>query len=131
MYSLTVAGAPAAWVNLPATVALPAGATVTLPVTVTVPTTAAPDALPLLVDVANRSGGVERLQAALIVFDGLTLAITPPRQTTQPGTPVAYTLAITNHEAVARTYNLAASGLISGLASIALPATVAAAPVCW
>jgi uncharacterized membrane protein len=128
VYTLTVAGAPAAWVNLPATVALPAGATVTLPVTVTVPTTAAPDALPLLVDVANRSGGVERLQAALIVFDGLTLAITPPRQTTQPGAPVAYTLAITNHEAVARTYNLAASGLISGLASIALPATVAAAP---
>ena len=35
---------------------------------------------------------------------------TPASQTTLPGAPVAYTLVLTNHEAVARAYSLVAGG---------------------
>ena len=124
IYTLSSSGVPAAWVNMPAAMPLAPGATAAIPITITVPPEADADVLPFLVTVANGAGGVENLQATLTVFAGVTLALAPPSQTTLPGAPVTYTLTVTNHEVVSRTYVLAVDNAISGQMSIALPASV-------
>ncbi|MBI1297675.1 DUF11 domain-containing protein, partial [bacterium] len=118
-FSLTVGGVPAAWVTVPATVTLAAGASQAVTVTVAVPADAEADVLPLLVDVAGSGGSTQSVQAALTVFTGVQLAVTPPTQTAQPGVAVTYTVAITNAESITQTYNLSADPIVSGLPATA------------
>ncbi|MBI1299963.1 DUF11 domain-containing protein, partial [bacterium] len=118
-FSLTVGGVPAAWVTLPATVTVAAGESQDVPITVTVPADAEADVLPLLVDVAGSSGAEQSVQAALTVFAGVALAVTPPTQTAQPGVAVTYTVAITNAESMTHTYAITTDAIVSGLPATA------------
>jgi hypothetical protein len=122
-YTLSVAGLPAEWLTYPPTVPLAAGAAVTVSLAVAVPTTAGLGENPFVVSVTNGSGGADQAGASLLVIDGLDVAIDPPEQTAGSGTPVTYTLTLTNLESVARTYDLAAGGL----AAVTLPPTVTVA----
>src|SRR5690606_6296187 len=109
-YTLTVAGLPAEWVALPATVPVSAGAQVTVPLTVQVPEDTASGSLPFNVFAANSSGGEDQAGAELMVVDGLDVALEPDIQSAAVGTAVTYTLVLTNHLETAETYTLTAEG---------------------
>ena len=122
-YTVAAGGVPADWLTYPATVPLGAGETAPVTVTVTVPPDADPDTLALWLDVDNGSGGTDDFVAALTLFDGLDLTLTPASQMGPTGRPLTYTLTISNLETVERTYALSASGL----ADVTLPAAVTVA----
>ncbi len=111
-YIITVAGAPSEWLTFPASVQLAPGQTVSVAIAVAVPANAEADVLPLLVDVENSSGGMQSFQSSLAVIEGVSATISPPSQTTLPGAAATYTLAVTNHENVARTYVVTPTGLM-------------------
>ncbi|MCI0577453.1 MAG: PKD domain-containing protein [Chloroflexi bacterium] len=119
-YSLTVSGQPAGWYTLPPTVTLAAGSQVTVPLAVAVPAGADLGEAPVVVTAVNGSGGTDQAGASLLVVDALDVAITPAVQTAEAGTAVTYTLTVTNHEAVAHTYDLTTSGLVD----VTMPPTV-------
>jgi uncharacterized membrane protein len=119
-YSLTVTGLPAGWFTLVATVALAGHAEATVPLTVTVPADSQAGTLDFAVMVTNTSGGRDQAAASLVLIEAVDVDLSPAERSVRSGEAAAYTLTVTNHEAVARTYELAATGL----ADISLPPTV-------
>ncbi|MCB9418991.1 MAG: hypothetical protein H6667_04265 [Ardenticatenaceae bacterium] len=119
-YTLALAGIPDAWASYPASVPLAAGEEVTVTLTVNIPADAAADTLPVIVDVTNGAGGTDQAMTSLTIIAGLEMTIEPDVQTAVPGETVTYTLTITNHESIAHTYNLTATGLTN----VSLPPSV-------
>ena len=119
-YTLTVAGLPASWISLPTSVNLAANSSLTLPLTITTPAGTNPASLDFAVDVQNQTGGTDQATANLTLINTLALSISPAGQETTAGTPLTYTLTISNNDSLARTYDLSASGL----ASVSLPPSV-------
>ncbi|MBK8835541.1 MAG: hypothetical protein IPO29_12070 [Anaerolineae bacterium] len=107
---------------LPETVSLAAGATVTVGLELA----ALPDAdlteWEILVNVANTQGGHEAAPATVTVVDALRARVGPDSQIVDTGAQAAYTVVITNLEAVARTYSVTLTGL--GANPVSLPATL-------
>ena len=123
VYTLTVAGLPSSLTAaLPETVSLAAGATVTVGLELA----ALPDAdlteWEILVNAANTQGGHEAAPATVTVVDALRVQVGPDSQIVETGAQAAYTVVITNLEAVARTYSVTLTGL--GANPVSLPATL-------
>jgi hypothetical protein len=74
------------------------------------------------VEATTGAGGRDTAQAELQLVEGLRVGLTPESATVQHGQVVTYTLSVTNLETVARTYTLAAEGLVGH--GVALPATL-------
>jgi hypothetical protein len=119
-YDLAVSGVPPEWAALPAAVPMDPFGAVTMTLTISVPAGTVPGAWPVAVSAVNQAGGTDQAHANLEVEEGITVDVSPASQSAAAGAAVTYTLAISNHEGVARTYDLAAFGL----AAVTLPATV-------
>ncbi len=134
LYSVNVAGLPAAWLSYPAQVNVPAQSGVEVALAVTVPAAAEVSDWPFLVTAVTSSGGEDMASASLSLFNGLAMVIDPPEQTAQTGTAVTYTLTLTNNQLAMVTYQLSAGGLaqvempdeieIAGETAVAIPITV-------
>ena len=112
VYTLTLAGVPTALAGtLPATVSLAAGATVTVALDLSAPTSAELAGWEIVVNAANTLGGHEAAPAMVTVVDALRVSVSPDTQNVDTGAQAAYTVVITNLEAVARTYSVTLSGL--------------------
>ena len=111
---------PSAWAALPVSVPVGGLSVVTVTLTLTVPAETDPADLLVVVTAENEAGGSDQALAELEVIDALDLAFNPAANSAEPGAGAAYTLTVTNHEAVARTYTLSALGL----ADVTLPPTV-------
>ncbi|MCB9134944.1 MAG: hypothetical protein H6636_05935 [Anaerolineales bacterium] len=121
LYTLDVNGLPAGWAILASAVPVSAGDTLTVSLTVDVPLDADAATLPFLVSVSTDQGAADQVGGWLNVAGPLVqLDITPEVQTITTGEVATYTLAITNLDSLARTYNLSSEGL----ASVTLPAQV-------
>ncbi len=110
-YTLTLAGLPGSWANLPDTVTLATGEYLTQSLTVSVPAGTDPSVYNFAVTAATQYGGSEQAQAVLVVEDRLRLSISPLWQTAGYGETVTYTLSVTNMEETDRVYDLAVIGL--------------------
>ncbi len=120
LYTLDVLGLPPDWVDYPTAVNVPAGSDSEVLLTVTA-LDGEPAERPFAVTATTDGGGQDLATASLLLFDGLTLSLAPPEQTAPTGTPVTYTLTLTNPDPLPRTYTLDAGGL----ASVALPLEIA------
>ena len=123
VYTLTLAGLPTALAGtLPATVSLAAGATVTVALDLSAPTSAELAGWEIVVNAANTLGGHEAAPAMVTVVDALRVSVSPDTQNVDTGAQAAYTVVITNLEAVARTYSVTLSGL--GANPVSNPPTI-------
>jgi len=126
VYSLTLAGLPPAWVTLPATVALAANEQQTVSLTVAPPEDAERLTHTFALFVQTDAGGLDQTQAELTVVDRhLRISLDPAYAPAGYGDAITYTVTISNEESVARTYDLALTGLETG--SFSLPAQLAVA----
>jgi transglutaminase-like putative cysteine protease/uncharacterized membrane protein len=129
VYDLSVAGLPAGWWSLPASVAVPGGSSVTPQLVVTIPPGEEVGAWDFIVTVETSQGGEDQAGGRLEGLGPLlAIAVTPPEQSGLTGQPLTYTLTITNFEATARSYDLSSSGLaeVSLAASFGVPANSSA-----
>lgn len=122
-YTLGLSGLPEGWAALPEPVQVPAGGQVTVPFELHIPLDAQTTSYTFAVDVTDGAGGVDQVQATLVVTNPrLLVAVTPPLIEAGYGQTVTYTVTITNLEATSRTYTLNVSGLEES--SMSLPGTV-------
>ena len=120
-YTLSLAGLPTnLGITLPTSVPIPANSDVQVTLAITVPANAQLGNEMFAVTAVNNNGGSEPASAALQIIDGVDVSIEPPSQTADSGTPVDYTLTITNLDSIAQTYDLD----VTGLAAVTAPAQV-------
>ncbi|MCP3962287.1 MAG: hypothetical protein GY719_30970, partial [bacterium] len=123
VFTLALEGLPTGWTTGTFGVPIGAGAKVVVPVTVSVPADAALDDYVFAATVETSSGGQDSAQARLTVADMVEMSIAPPLHSAGNGETVAYTLTVTNLEAVSRTYTLSIGDGLAGN-GIDLPATL-------
>ncbi|MBV9788869.1 MAG: Ig-like domain-containing protein, partial [Chloroflexi bacterium] len=126
IYALAVSGLPGEWTELTSMVTLSPGARQKVPLTIHPSATATAATTTFVVTATTTSGGQDAVQADLTIVETPKLTITPAFAEAEIGQAVSYTLTLTNGEAEARTYALAATGLGSNTHN--LPATIAVGP---
>jgi len=125
----TVAGLPEGWASAIGSRTLSAGEEISVPLTVSVPSSGPgagnPSLLgdhPFTVLVQTDSSGQDQAGASLTVINPLDLAVVPPVVAGSGGDVVTYTVTLTNHEVVDRSYTLTTTDLAPNV--VALPSTV-------
>jgi uncharacterized membrane protein len=111
IYTLDLAGLPAAWFNLPASINVPANGAASLAFTVNVPigSGAGPWSFSIT---ANTSGAAGQVGGEVIVSaPTFTATITPAEQTAPVGAWTPFTLTLRNLDAATHVYALSGSGL--------------------
>ncbi|HNS01571.1 MAG TPA: transglutaminase domain-containing protein [Anaerolineae bacterium] len=129
VYDLSVAGLPAGWWSLPASVAVPAQSSVTPQLLVTIPPGEEAGTWDFVVLVETSQGGQDQAGGRLEGLGPLLeIAVSPAEQSGLTGDVLTYTLTITNLETTARSYDLSASGLaeVGVQSSFGVPASSSA-----
>ncbi|MEI2691379.1 MAG: transglutaminase domain-containing protein [Anaerolineae bacterium] len=129
VYDLSVAGLPAGWWSLPASVAVPAQSSVTPQLVATIPPGEEAGAWDFTVAVETSQGGRDQAGGRLEGLGPLLeIAVSPAERSGLTGQVLTYTLTITNLESTARSYDLSSSGLaaVSLQATFGIPAGASA-----
>ena len=137
-YTLSVAGVPANWVDLPSPVIVAAGATTHVSLTLTADANAALGADSFVVT-ADSAGGISdsatgslTLSGAPPVADseshGVVVALAPATATAGIGTSARYVVQLTNTGSTADTFTLSATGLPASIAAAWSETTITIPP---